>query len=113
MWGKTKKFIENNAMQEYIRCFSKKNAIHASCEDYRAAATIDILHHKLDKGKKIDCPILVLWGKHSTIQKLYNPLKIWRKWAKNVSGFSLNCGHFLAEESPKELYEAVQGFFRK
>ena len=111
MWGKTNTFIEPEAMKEYIRCFSNSKTIHATCEDYRAAATIDIAHHKKDRAKKIDIPVLVLWGKYGTVGKLYDPVKVWRKWAKNVEGYSLKCGHFLPEEKPKETLKAIQRFF--
>ena len=113
MWGKTNKFIEPEAMKEYLRCFSKTSVIHSSCEDYRAAATIDILHHKRDRRKKINFPILVLWGKKGTIEKLYDPIKIWKNWATNVTGFSLNCGHFLPEEKPRDTLKAILNFFNK
>ncbi|PPR24883.1 MAG: Fluoroacetate dehalogenase [Alphaproteobacteria bacterium MarineAlpha9_Bin4] len=111
MWGNTKSFIEPKAMKEYLRCFAKKTTIHASCEDYRAAASIDIMHHKQDKEKKITCPVLILWGKKGTIEKLYNPIRIWKKWASDVTGYSINCGHFLPEEKPKEVMVAIQKFF--
>ena len=108
MWGNTKKFIEPIAIKEYLRCFSKKT-IHASCEDYRAAASIDLIDHNNDKDL-ISCPILVLWGKFGTIDKLYKPISIWKKWASNVKGYSLECGHFLPEEKPEEVLKAIQIF---
>ena len=111
MWGNTDTFIEPYAMKEYLRCFSKKETIHATCEDYRAAASIDIKHHNKDIDKKISCPVLVLWGNKGTVAKLYDPIKIWKKWAKNVKGYSINCGHFLAEEQPKETLIAILNFF--
>ena len=110
MWGNTNNFIETKAMKEYLRCFSKKATIHATCEDYRAAATVDILHHNKDRNRKINCPVLVLWGKRGTLDKLYDPIKIWKKWAKNVKGYSLNCGHFLPEERPVETLNAILNF---
>ncbi len=112
MWGKTNSFIEPDAMKEYIRCFCKKATINASCEDYRAAASIDIEHHNKDRYKKISCPVLVLWGKKATIGKLYDPIKVWKRWAKTVKGYSINCGHFLAEEKPKETLNAIMNFFK-
>ena len=111
MWGNSEKFINQAAMKEYLRCFKKKNTIHATCEDYRAASTIDIAHHNKDKRNKITFPILVIWGKYGTIEKLYNPIKIWKKWALNVSGYSLKCGHFIPEERPKELLHGIKKFF--
>tara|TARA_Y100001935_G_scaffold185969_1_gene154490 strand:- start:44 stop:907 length:864 start_codon:yes stop_codon:yes gene_type:complete len=111
MWGKTNNFIETAAMKEYLRCFANKKTIHASCEDYRAGATIDLEHHNKDKNKKIQCPTLVLWGKKGTVGKLYNPVEEWKKWARKVSGHSINCGHFIPEEKPKELIKAIDKFF--
>ena len=110
MWGTTKNFIDKDAMREYLRCFSKKT-IHASCEDYRAAATIDIKDHNKDKNKKIHCPVLVIWGKKATLEKLYNPITEWKKWANNVQGHSLNCGHFIPEEKPRQFIDSVENFF--
>ena len=110
MWGTTNNFIDSKAMKEYLRCFSKKTTIHASCEDYRAASSIDIKHHDNDKDKKINCPVLVLWGKYGTLEKLYNPIKVWKKWAKNVTGHSLKCGHFLPEEKPFDTSQAIVNF---
>ena len=112
MWGKTNKFIDKKTMKEYIRCFSSKT-IHASCEDYRAASTIDIKDHSKDKLKKILCPLLVLWGKKGTVNKLYDPVKEWKKYANNVKGYSINCGHFIAEEKPKELVKSIIAFLKK
>ena len=112
MWGKTDKFIDNKTMKEYLRCFSSKT-IYASCEDYRAAATIDIKEHYKDKLKKILCPLLILWGKKGTVDKMYNPLREWKKYANNVEGHSINCGHFIAEEKPKELIKSINIFFKK
>ena len=113
MWGNTKSFIEPKAMNEYLRCFKKKATIHASCEDYRAAASIDLKHHNRDIKKKINCPVLVLWGKNGTLDKLYNPIKEWKKWANNVIGYSLKCGHFLAEEKPKDTLKAILNFCKE
>ena len=112
MWGNTASFIEPKAMKDYLRCFKKKATIHASCEDYRAAASIDIIHHNRDKKKKIKCPVLVLWGKKGTLEKLYEPVKVWKKWATEVTGYSLKCGHFLPEEKPKETFNAILNFCR-
>ena len=53
----------------------------------------------------------MLWGEYGTVGKLYDPVKVWRKWAKNVEGYSLKCGHFLPEEKPKETLKAIQRFF--
>ena len=111
MWGVTKNFIDNKTMKEYVRCFSNKKSIFASCEDYRAAASIDITDHNKDKNLKILCPLLVIWGKKGTVEKLYNPVQEWSEWANNVKGHSIDSGHFIAEEKPKELLKSITNFF--
>lgn len=111
MWGKTKDFIDRKTMKHYIKNFSNKETIHATCEDYRAGASIDIIDHNKDKHLKILSPLLVLWGKKGTVNKLYEPIKEWKKWAQNVNGFSIDCGHFIPEEKPKELLKSIYDFF--
>ena len=72
-----------------------------------------IIHHKEDFDKKIICPLQVLWGKTGTVEELYNPIKVWKEWANNVEGHSINCGHFLPEEKPLETYKAIINFLNK
>ena len=91
------------ALAEYLRCFSDPATIHASCEDYRAGAGIDLEHDEIDLGRRIRCPLLVLWGRHGTIDRCFKPLKDWAEWADPVHGCALDCGHYLAEEAPDEL----------
>jgi haloacetate dehalogenase len=90
------------AVAEYLRCFKDPAAIHGSCEDYRAGATIDIEHSNTDGGKKVQCPLLVLWGQRGTVGRLYDVMAIWRQHAVNVVGKALAAGHFLPEEVPDE-----------
>ncbi len=90
--------FDRNALKEYIRAFRDPRTIHATCEDYRAAATIDLVHDRKDLRTKIRMPVLVLWGKHGVIEKLFTPLADWREVARDVRGRSLDCGHFLPEE---------------
>jgi len=94
------KSIEPEAYAEYRRCFSDPAAIHASCEDYRAAATIDLAHDETDLDRKISCPVLVLWGANGLVGRKYDVLEIWRERATQVSGKALPSGHWLAEELP-------------
>tara|TARA_B100000686_G_C16803998_1_gene988419 strand:- start:103 stop:972 length:870 start_codon:yes stop_codon:yes gene_type:complete len=110
MWGSREGFIKNEILDEYLRCFANKDTIHATCEDYRAGASIDLIEHKRDFNKKIVCPLLVLWGKKGTVEELYNPIKVWNDWALNVRGNSLDCGHFLPEEKPEDTYNAIINF---
>lgn len=90
------------AMAEYLRCFSDPATIHASCEDYRAAAGIDLDHDEADMSRKLECPLLALWGAKGAMEKNYNVLAAWRERAQDVAGKALPCGHYLPEEAPEE-----------
>ena len=103
-----------NIEKEYLRCFKQKNRIYASCEDYRAAATIDLEHDKKDRNKKINIPIQVLWGKKGVVGKQFNSIKIWKKYTtKKVYGVEINSEHFIPEESPKQTIKHLKNFFLK
>ena len=102
--------IEPEAFAEYLRCFSEPAAIHASCEDYRAAATIDLEHDRADLDKKIACPLLLLWGARGLVGQMYDVLAVWRERATNVSGKALPCGHWVAEEVPNETLTELKAF---
>ncbi len=98
------------AFAEYVRCFNDPAAIHATCEDYRAGATIDLEHSSADGAKKVMCPLLVLWGERGTVGRLYDVMKIWREHAANVTGKALPAGHFLPEEVPDDTLSALLSF---
>jgi haloacetate dehalogenase len=98
------------AVAEYLRCFKDPATIHATCEDYRAGATIDMDHAAQDGTKKVMCPLLVLWGERGTVGRLEPVMDIWREKAVNVSGKSLPAGHFLPEEMPEETLAAILAF---
>lgn len=98
------------AMAEYIRCFSDPAAIHASCEDYRAAAGIDLAHDEDDMARKLGCPLLALWGVRGAMERNYDVLAAWRERAERVSGRALPCGHFLAEEAAGETLAELRKF---
>jgi haloacetate dehalogenase len=104
------KFIEPDAYAEYRRCFSDPATIHASCEDYRAAATIDLAHDEADMDRKISCPVLVLWGANGLIGRKYDVLAIWRDRATQVSGKGLPSSHWLAEEVPDQTLAEIKRF---
>ncbi|ORU91465.1 MAG: alpha/beta hydrolase [Cycloclasticus sp. symbiont of Poecilosclerida sp. N] len=104
--------FDPDIVNDYLRCFRQIDTIHASCEDYRAAASIDLEHDKADLNNKIECPLLVLWGKHAIMGKHFDMLDIWRNKASAVSGKGLDSGHFLAEEAPKETLENLLAFFK-
>lgn len=99
------------AMAEYIRCCTPEN-IHAVCEDYRAAVGIDMDHDEADLAKKIEMPMLVLWGERSHVERSYKPMEAWQKRATNVRGKMLPCGHYPAEQAPDETYAELVAFFR-
>lgn len=98
------------ALAEYIRCCTPDN-IHAVCEDYRAAVSIDLVHDEADLGRKLTLPLLVLWGEHSHVHRSYRPLEAWRERANDVRGKMLPCGHYPAEQAPDETYAELQAFF--
>lgn len=101
------------AWQEYTRCMSDPACVHAMCEDYRAAATIDLTHDRADRaaGRKLTCPFRVLWGKHGVVERCFKPLEEWRKIANTVSGHTLECGHYIPEELPEALIAEIESFF--
>lgn len=100
------------AFAEYLRCFKEPATIHATCEDYRAGASIDIDHSAADGDRKVTCPFLVLWGERGTVGRLYDVMSIWRRHAVNVTGKGLPAGHFLPEEVPDETLAAVLPFLQ-
>ena len=110
-WGKDRSAITDDAFDDYLRCFSNPDTIHASCEDYRASASIDLEHDAADAGQKLDIPLLVLWGATAMVGNKYDMLAAWREVAVDVSGFSVPGGHYLPEESPDETYQALLDFF--
>jgi haloacetate dehalogenase len=101
------------AWQEYTRCMSDPACVHAMCEDYRAAATIDGTHDRTDRaaGRKLTCPLRVLWGKHGVVERCFKPLDEWHAVADIVSGHALECGHYIPEELPEVLIAEIESFF--
>lgn len=110
-WAGDANAFDRRAMQEYIRCFSDPACIHASCEDYRAAASVDLTHDEADMDRKLRCPLLVLWGEKGLMERHYDVRATWRERASDVRGRKLACGHFLAEEKPKETMTELLSFF--
>jgi haloacetate dehalogenase len=106
--------VEPEALAEYERCFGRPEAIHTACEDYRAAASIDLEHDRAARaaGRRVACDLLVLWGARGVVQRLFDPLALWRAQCDGrVSGRALDCGHFLPEERPDETAQALAEFF--
>jgi haloacetate dehalogenase len=99
------------ALAEYIRCCTADN-IHAVCEDYRAAVTIDLEHDESDLGRKIPMPALVLWGERSHVHRSFKPMDAWRERAADVRGRMLACGHYPAEQAPDATYDELRQFLR-
>jgi haloacetate dehalogenase len=102
--------IDKAAFAEYLRTFHTPAMIHATCEDYRAGASIDLTHDDADLQHKISCPVLVLWAEKGAMHRLYNVLDTWKERASNVSGKPLPSSHFIAEEIPEMLLAALANF---
>jgi haloacetate dehalogenase len=94
------------AFAEYVRCFDAAT-IAASCEDYRAAATLDLEHDRADEERRVAAPLLVLWGRHGVVQRCFDALAAWRARAADVSGGPLECGHYVPEQAPDALLERL------
>jgi len=113
-WAGAPDVFAPEAMAEYVRCFRDPATIHATCEDYRAGATVDLQHDEADYGRrKIQCPMLVLWGARggfASDDANSDPVGVWQAWTDDVRGHPLNCGHFLAEEAPDEVLSALIRF---
>lgn len=109
--NKTPGAITPEAMAEYRRCYTPE-MVHAVMEDYRAAATIDLVHDAADADKRIQAPLMAIWGDKGVVGKTYDVLQTWREKAVDVRGGTLPCGHYLAEEAPDDTIRALLGFFR-
>ena len=98
------------ALAEYIRCCTPEN-IHAVCEDYRAAVSIDLVHDEADLDVKLAMPMLVLWGERSHVNRSYRPIEACQARAIDVRGRMLDCGHYPAEQAPDETFAELLKFF--
>jgi haloacetate dehalogenase len=105
--------IDDEAFAHYLRCFSDPQTLHAMCEDYRAGASIDLQHDEADLDAQLRCPTLVLWGMHGAMHRLFDVLETWRTRAPDLQGKALPAGHWLPEECPQELTEALAEFFTR
>ena len=103
--------FSTEALSEYLTAFKQPDAIHSSCEDYRAAASIDIEHDNADQGKKLLMPVLALWAKLGVIESCFDALELWRLRADKVEGEALEAGHYMAEEIPKDIAKRMSEFF--
>jgi len=104
--------IEPPVMDDYIRCFSDPRTIAGSCADYRAAASADLVHDEetFTSGQRIECPVLALWGTEAFVGRGYQPLEVWHQYAPDLRGRPLPTGHFLPEEAPALVIEALRDF---
>ena len=98
---------------EYLAGASDPQSMHAMCEDYRAAASIDLIHDRADRaaGKKLTMPLRVLWGEHGLVNQCFKPIQDWQAVAQDVSGQTVPCGHYIPEELPTELIVQARTFF--
>jgi haloacetate dehalogenase len=110
---KDKGFFHAAARADYLAALREPGTVAAICEDYRAAAAIDLEHDRASRaaGLRITCPLLALWGAKGAISRWYDALAIWRDYATGpVTGGAVNSGHYLAEEAPAEVLAALDGF---
>lgn len=104
--------FDERALAEYERCFADPAAIHAMCEDYRAAASIDLDHDRADAARRIECPVRVLWGERGVVHRLFTPLADWQaKCTLEVTGRAVPTGHYIPEEAPELLAHELAAFF--
>lgn len=110
-WSLSMDGFTDEALAEYRRCFAEPSVIRASCADYRAGFHVDTVHDRASReaGDKIECPMLALWGAGSGTVS-FDPLDVWERWATDVRGRGIDCGHFLPEEAPEETLAALEAF---
>jgi haloacetate dehalogenase len=107
--------FDPRALAEYERCLRLPGAAHGLCEDYRAAAGIDLVHDRADRdaGARLSMPLLALWGAQGVVDRCFRPLDEWRRVADDVRGGPLPCGHYIAEDAPDALLAEVMPFLGK
>lgn len=102
---------------QYVEALRRPTQIHAICEEYRAAAALDVEHDTADRraGRRIVCPVLVLWDSQGSLNSWYaeegGPLALWRAWANDVRGRAIDGGHFFPEQNPERTAEELSAFF--
>lgn len=111
-WSGPDAVLDEEAVAEYVRCFSDPDAVRGSTEDYRAAATIDLEHDDVDaqSGRTIGVPLLALWGEAGFVGKTYDVLDVWRHYADDVRGHAVPGGHYVPEEAPEQTIAALRDF---
>ncbi|MEV6810953.1 alpha/beta hydrolase [Micromonospora sp. NPDC051296] len=113
-WPEVKDAFPAKVRAAYLEKFRDPATVHAICEEFRAAATVDFQQDEADRGKrKIACPVLFLWSQRGSVAQLYeDPLAIWREWADDVRGGPVPVGHFIPEEAPEETARQLLDFLR-
>jgi len=103
--------ITADAWEAYSQAIANPRAVHGMCEDYRAGATVDLQHDRLDLDRRIECPLLVIWGTENIVWSRFDMLAVWRERARTVYGTGVPCGHYLPEEEPEITTELLDKFF--
>jgi len=111
--GQAPAYWDPEAFADYAAAVRTPQVIHGMCEDYRVGVSFDPILDKADKdaGRKITCPVLVLWGARGAVGLWYKPLEVWAEWASDLRGHAIESGHFIPEEKPVETLAALRGFF--
>ncbi|WP_232665517.1 alpha/beta fold hydrolase [Pseudonocardia sp. TRM90224] len=110
-WAQRPEVFTPEARAAYVEQFRDPQRVHAICEQYRAAATLDVEHDEHDRGRhRLRCPVLALWAAGAAVDTWYDPLAVWREWADDVRGGPVDAGHFLPEEAPDEVAAALVAF---
>jgi len=107
--------FDPRALAEYTRCLALRGSAHGLCEDYRAAAGIDLMHDRSDRdaGRMLQVPLLALWGEEGVVHRCFKPLDEWRRVASDAEGEALPCGHYIAEEAPEALLARTLPFLTR
>jgi len=110
-WSEVPDAFPAEVRAAYVERFSDPETVHAICEQYRAAATLDYQHDEADRGmRRITCPVLVLWSHSGAVASWYEPLEVWSTWADEVRGGPVPAGHFLPEEAPEQTARELVEF---